>query len=80
MLKRLLIENIVIIDRFDIEFDKGLIILIGEIGVGKFIIIDFLFLFLGIKFKKEIIRIGCIKVCVFVVFEIEKKSVIERLI
>lgn len=31
MLKRLLIENIAIIDRLDIEFDKGLTILTGEL-------------------------------------------------
>ncbi|ADQ46222.1 DNA repair protein RecN [Caldicellulosiruptor kronotskyensis 2002] len=79
MLKRLLIENIAIIDRLDIEFDKGLTILTGETGAGKSIIIDSLSLLLGTKFKKEIIRTGCTKACVSAVFEIEKKSTIERL-
>lgn len=54
MLKRLLIENIAIIDRLDIEFDKGLTILTGETGAGKSIIIDSLSLLLGTKFKKKL--------------------------
>lgn len=40
MLKRLLIENIAIIEKLEIEFDKGLSILTGETGAGKSIIID----------------------------------------
>lgn len=64
MLKRLLIENIAIIEKLEIEFDKGLSILTGETGAGKSIIIDSLSLLLGTKARKEIIRTNCTKALV----------------
>lgn len=79
MLKRLLIENIAIIEKLEIEFDKGLSILTGETGAGKSIIIDSLSLLLGTKARKEIIRTNCTKALVSAVFEIEKESTLELL-
>ncbi|WAM32842.1 DNA repair protein RecN [Caldicellulosiruptor morganii] len=77
MLKRLYIENIAIIDRLEIEFERGLSILTGETGAGKSIIIDSLSLLLGTKAKKDIIRSNCTKALVSAVFDIEKENVIN---
>lgn len=79
MLRRLLIENIAIIEKLEIEFGKGLNILTGETGAGKSIIIDSLSLLLGTKAKREIIRSNCTKALVSALFEIERKSTLELL-
>ncbi|WAM30629.1 DNA repair protein RecN [Caldicellulosiruptor naganoensis] len=77
MLKRLYIENIAIIDKLEIEFEKGLSILTGETGAGKSIIIDSLSLLLGTKAKKDIIRTNSTKALVSAVFDIEKESTVN---
>ena len=58
MLQSLHIENIAVIKRVDLEFSKGLMVLSGETGAGKSIIIDSLNLILGAKADKELIRHG----------------------
>ena len=40
MLNELHIENIAVIERADINFERGLNILTGETGAGKSIVID----------------------------------------
>ena len=40
MLTELHIQNFAIIDKLDLRFDSGLIILTGETGAGKSIILD----------------------------------------
>jgi DNA repair protein RecN (Recombination protein N) len=47
MLTELHIQNFAIIDRLDIEFGAGLVILTGETGAGKSIILDALDMLLG---------------------------------
>ena len=47
MLKSLFINNIILIDRLEINFDKGLIVFSGETGAGKSIMINSLSLALG---------------------------------
>ena len=47
MLSELHIQNFAIIDRLDIEFGPGLVILTGETGAGKSIIMDALDMLLG---------------------------------
>ena len=68
MLKFLHIENIAIIEKTDIEFDKGLNILTGETGAGKSIIIDSINAILGQRTSKDIIRSGCNRALVTAVF------------
>ena len=58
MLTALHIENIAIIDRLDVEFDRGFSVLTGETGAGKSIIIDSILLLLGNKASKELICSG----------------------
>jgi len=58
MLNRLHIENIAIMDNTDIEFDKGFLVLTGETGAGKSIIIDSVNLLTGERSSRELVRHG----------------------
>ena len=58
MLQSLHIENIAVIKQVDLEFSNGFMVLSGETGAGKSIIIDSLNLILGAKADKELIRHG----------------------
>ena len=58
MLQSLHIENIAVIKQVDLEFSDGFMVLSGETGAGKSIIIDSLNLILGSKADKELIRHG----------------------
>ena len=58
MLHSLHIENIAVIKCVDIEFSNGFMVISGETGAGKSIIIDSINLVLGAKADKELIRHG----------------------
>lgn len=68
MLKLLHIENIAVIEQADIEFDRGLIVMSGETGAGKSIIIDSLSAILGFRMSKDLLRQGAAKGSVHAVF------------
>ena len=55
MLKSLIINNIVLIDKAEIEFEKGLCILSGETGSGKSILLDALGLAIGFRSNSRLI-------------------------
>jgi len=55
MLKELLIENLAIIEKLDIEIGGGLITLTGETGAGKSIILSGINLLLGEKAKIDML-------------------------
>lgn len=69
MLNELHIENIAVIEKADIEFNKGLTVLTGETGAGKSIIVDSLNAILGLRTSREIVRMGAEKGLVSAVFE-----------
>lgn len=58
MLSLLHIENIAVIERADIEFEKGLTVLSGETGAGKSIIIDSVGAILGRRTSRDLVRAG----------------------
>lgn len=58
MLKELRIENFAIIDILEVKFDSGLVILTGETGAGKSIILDAIVALLGGQFDATSIRSG----------------------
>lgn len=58
MLLSLHIENLAVIKKIDIDFTQGFMVLTGETGAGKSIIIDSIGLLLGAKADKELIRTG----------------------
>ena len=58
MLRELKIENLAIIDELDLEFGDGLIVLTGETGAGKSIILSGINLLIGEKAFVDMIRDG----------------------
>lgn len=58
MLHSLHIENIAVIKQVDLEFSNGFMVISGETGAGKSIIIDSINLILGAKSDKDLIRHG----------------------
>ena len=59
MLCELQIENIAIIKKAVISFQKGLNVMTGETGAGKSIVIDSINAVLGERTSRELIRTGC---------------------
>ena len=58
MLESLHVRNYVLIDSLDLDFSDGFIVIIGETGSGKSIILGALSLLLGQKADKEAVRKG----------------------
>lgn len=58
MLKSLEIENIAVIEKVSIDFDKGFNVLTGETGAGKSIIIDSINAVLGLRTSRDLVRTG----------------------
>ncbi|MGL4629271.1 DNA repair protein RecN [Cetobacterium sp.] len=58
MLKELKIENLAIIEKVDLEFENGLIVLTGETGAGKSIILSGINLLIGEKASADMVRDG----------------------
>ncbi|MBR3459489.1 MAG: DNA repair protein RecN [Clostridia bacterium] len=80
MLERLIIENIALIDKLDLELYEGFTVLTGETGAGKSIIIDGLNLVLGGRGSRELITYGEQKCRVEAVFDVsDKPKVIKKL-
>ncbi len=58
MLKQLEIQNIALIDKTTLTFQKGLTVLTGETGAGKSVIVTALSLILGGRTDRDVIRYG----------------------
>ena len=69
MLRSLNINNVVLIDRLDIDFAPGFGVLTGETGAGKSILLDSLGLVLGKRAETSLIRQGTDKLSVTAVFD-----------
>lgn len=74
MLKRLFINNYVIIDKIEIDFSKSLNVIIGETGSGKSILIEALLLLFGEKASHELVRLGENKAIIEANFFFEENS------
>ena len=68
MLSVLHIENIAVIERAEISFDRGFNVLTGETGAGKSIVIDAISAVLGERAYRDMIRTGAEKASVMGVF------------
>jgi DNA repair protein RecN (Recombination protein N) len=64
MLKFLSIQNYALIEKLEVDFSGGLVIITGETGSGKSIIIDALGLILGERANADVIRKGSEKAVV----------------
>ena len=73
MLARLSIRDIVLIERLDIDFAKGLAVLTGETGAGKSILLDAFALALGGRGDADLVRHGVEQGQVTAVFDVPKK-------
>ncbi len=72
MLARLSIRDIVLIERLDIEFSRGLAVLTGETGAGKSILLDAFALALGGRGDSGLVRHGVEQGQVTAVFDVPK--------
>ncbi len=72
MLCRLSIRDIVLIDRLDIDFTRGLSVLTGETGAGKSILLDAFALALGARGDQGLVRQGAEQGQVTAVFELPR--------
>jgi DNA repair protein RecN (Recombination protein N) len=68
MLISLAIRDIILIERLDLEFERGLCVLTGETGAGKSILLDALGLALGGRAERALVRRGATQGAVTAVF------------
>jgi DNA repair protein RecN (Recombination protein N) len=73
MLARLSIRDIVLIERLDIEFARGLAVLTGETGAGKSILLDAFALALGGRGDAALVRQGVEQGQVTAAFDVPKR-------
>ena len=71
MLSTLTIENFLIVDRIEIDFERGMTVLTGETGTGKSILIDALELALGRRAQSHLVRPGADKLSVSIGLDID---------
>lgn len=82
MLLGLNVKNLALIDKAEVEFDRGLNILTGETGAGKSILIGSVGLALGAKASKDMIRRGADSAYVELTFSVDdeqKKKALAQL-
>jgi DNA repair protein RecN (Recombination protein N) len=70
MLRHLSIRDVVLIDQLDLEFTTGLVVLTGETGAGKSILLDALGLALGARADASLVRHGAEQAVVSASFEL----------
>lgn len=74
MLKHLSIKNVVLIESLEIDFSDGLVVLSGETGAGKSILLDALGFLLGNRGDTSLIRNGADKLSVTGMFYIKQNN------
>ncbi len=79
MLSSLQIENVAVIEKADVHFDKGLNVLTGETGAGKSILIDSIHAILGNRTSRDLVRTGASKAVIRAAFEQVPGSVLDSL-
>ena len=79
MLKSLSIKNYALIQEISLGLSPGLVIITGETGAGKSIIIDALGLILGTRASAEEVRSGADKAIVEAVFDVAGNKRVKAL-
>lgn len=79
MLCELFIQNLAVIEKTSIQFDKGLNVFTGETGAGKSIVIDAINAVLGQRTSKEFVRHGQNKASITARFNNLSDNVINKL-
>ena len=80
MLSKLLIKNVALIERAEIEFSSGLNVLSGETGSGKSVILECINFVLGAKADKSFIRDGETECFVQAEFDVSDNQIIKDLL
>ncbi|MEK9138538.1 MAG: AAA family ATPase, partial [Bacteroidota bacterium] len=80
MIKSLFIKNYALIEELSVEFSNGLVIITGETGAGKSIIIGALGLIIGERATIDVVRAGSDKTVVEGVFDIVGNKKIAALL
>lgn len=80
MLQTLVIENVVLISRLEIDFSAGLCVLTGETGAGKSILLDALGLALGERASASLVRPNQKQAVVSAVFDVPQNHPVARLL
>lgn len=79
MLSSLQIENVAVIQKANVHFEKGLNVLTGETGAGKSILIDSINAILGNRTSKDLVRTGAAKAVIRAAFESVPPAVLDSL-
>ena len=79
MLSSLQIENVAVIQKANVHFEKGLTVLTGETGAGKSILIDSINAILGNRTSKDLVRTGAPKAVIRAAFEDVPAAVLDKL-
>ena len=79
MLSSLQIENVAVIQKANVDFEKGLNVLTGETGAGKSILIDSINAILGNRTSKDLVRTGAAKAVIRAAFEDVPPAVLDSL-
>ena len=79
MLSSLQIENVAVIQKANVHFEKGLNVLTGETGAGKSILMDSINAILGNRTSKDLVRTGAAKAVIRAAFENVPPAVLDSL-
>ena len=80
MLSQLYIQNVAVIEKAQVSFEKGLNVFTGETGAGKSIVIDAINAVLGNRTSRDLVRTGASKALVTALFEQISDETKERLL
>ncbi len=80
MLKTLILKNLVLIEKAEIDFEKGFTIITGETGAGKTALIEGLRLILGERADASKVRKGCEKAFIQAAFAITPSPSLHKLL
>ena len=79
MLSSLQIENVAVIQKANVHFEKGLNVLTGETGAGKSILFECINAILGKRTSKDLVRTGAAKAVIRAAFEDVPPAVLDSL-
>ncbi len=80
MLLSLAIRDLVLIDRLDLNFGRGLCVLSGETGAGKSILLDALGLALGLRAESGMVRAGAAQAAATAEFALDRDHPVRRIL
>lgn len=80
MLKQLTIQNYVLVDALDVQFQGGLTAITGESGAGKSILLGALGLLLGDRARADVVRPGANKADISAEFDISNSATLQQVL